>query len=62
MRSDIGSWLSVKLSVVTASIIALFLVTSVTTVNVRVLMPLGVVFMFPFVALFRHFGLNGADD
>jgi len=62
MRSDPLVWLSNMFSVVTAFLLAFFLVTSVTAVTVRVLTSSGVVIMFPIFALFRHFGLAGADD
>lgn len=44
------------------SILAFFLVTSVTSLIVRVLTSSGVVLMFPMFTLLRLFGLPGADE
>jgi len=44
------------------SMLAFFLVTSVTSLIVRVLTSSGVVLMFPIFTLLRSFGLPGADE
>ena len=44
------------------SAMAFFLITSVTSLIVRVLTSSGVVLMFPLFSLFRGMGLPGADE
>jgi hypothetical protein len=44
------------------SAMAFFLITSVTSLIVRVLTSSGVVLMFPLFSLFREMGLPGADE
>ncbi|KAL3766668.1 hypothetical protein ACHAWU_003424 [Discostella pseudostelligera] len=51
-----------KLGVLSMSMLAFFLVTSVTSLIVRVLTSSGVVLMFPIFTLLRSFGLPGADE
>lgn len=48
--------------VLSMSMLAFFLVTSVTSLIVRVLTSSGVVLMFPIFTLLRSFGLPGADE
>lgn len=44
------------------SLLAFFLITSVTSLIVRVLTSSGVVLMFPLFSCFRTFGMPGADE
>lgn len=44
------------------SLLAFFLITSVTSLIVRVLTSSGVVLMFPLFELFRTAGIPGADE
>jgi hypothetical protein len=62
MNHNIISWFINKAGMVVVAFLAFFLVTSVTALIVRVLTSSGVAMMFPIFALFRSFGLTGADD
>ena len=59
---DVFSWLSRKLGIVSLSMLTFFLLTSVTSVIVRVLTTSGVVLMFPVFTFFRLLGVPGADE
>merc|ERR1719215_570335 len=56
-----GNWLFRKICIVGASFFSYFLVTSITSMIVRVLTSSGVVLMYPLFACFRKIGLNASD-
>jgi hypothetical protein len=55
-------WVLRKFGVVLMSTLAFFLITSVTSLIVRVLTSSGVVLMFPLFTCFRSMGMPGADE
>lgn len=61
-RNNFISWFFRKFGVLVMSLLSFFLITSITSLIVRVLTSSGVVLMFPLFALFRSMGMPGADD
>ncbi|KAL7489933.1 hypothetical protein ACHAW6_015663 [Cyclotella cf. meneghiniana] len=61
-NSSIIGWITKKLGILFMSLLAFFLVTSVTSLIVRVLTSSGVVLMFPLFTCFRRMGVPGADE
>jgi len=59
---SIIDWLLKKIGILSMSLLAFFLITSVTSLIVRVLTSSGVVLMFPLFSCFRAFGMSGADE
>ncbi|KAL7473338.1 hypothetical protein ACHAXS_013797 [Conticribra weissflogii] len=59
---SIFDWLLKKIGILSMSLLAFFLITSVTSLIVRVLTSSGVVLMFPLFSCFRAFGMPGADE
>jgi len=55
-------WVLRKLGVMLMSTLAFFLITSVTSLIVRVLTSSGVVLMFPLFTCFRSLGMSGANE
>ncbi|KAL3777962.1 hypothetical protein ACHAW5_003396 [Stephanodiscus triporus] len=61
-QNSFMEWATRKLGVLFMSTLAFFLITSVTSLIVRVLTSSGVVLMFPLFTFFRTMGLPGADE
>eukprot|EP00804_Cyclotella_cryptica_P006398 CCRYP_014279-RA/>CCRYP_014279-RA protein AED:0.30 eAED:0.30 QI:401/1/1/1/1/1/4/570/1086 len=61
-KTSIAQWIARKLGVLFMSLLAFFLITSVTSLIVRVLTSSGVVLMFPLFSFFRRMGVPGADE
>jgi len=55
-------WVLKKIGIMLMSALAFFLITSVTSLIVRVLTSSGVVLMFPLFTCFRAMGMPGADE
>lgn len=60
--SEPFAWFMRKSGIVSLSILTFFLLTSVTSIIVRVLTTSGVVLMFPVFTFFRLLGVPGADE
>mmetsp|Transcript_12550 Transcript_12550/g.28729 ORF Transcript_12550/g.28729 Transcript_12550/m.28729 type:complete len:289 (+) Transcript_12550:2-868(+) len=61
-RIPVLLWILRKISVIFMSLLSFVLITSVTSLIVRVLTSSGVVLMFPLFELFRELGLRGAEE
>ena len=60
--TDPFAWFMRKTGIVSLSLLTFFLLTSVTSIIVRVLTTSGVVLMFPVFTFFRLLGVPGADE
>lgn len=59
--ANFSDWFARKVGIIVQSALSFFLVTSVTSVIVRVLTSSGVVMIFPIFSLLRHLGLPAND-
>jgi len=62
IRHNVLTWWFQKLGILAISLVAFFLVTSVTALIVRLLTSSGVMIMFPIFAAIRSWGISGIDD
>ncbi|KAL7493466.1 hypothetical protein ACHAWT_002462 [Skeletonema menzelii] len=61
-NESVVDWIFRKIGALLLSLLAFFLVTTVTSLIVRVLTSSGVVLMFPLFSFFRSLGMRGADE
>jgi len=61
-NDSVADWILKKIGALIMSLLAFFLITTVTSLIVRVLTSSGVVLMFPLFSFFRSLGMSGADE